>query len=253
MSYVFPTTSEITNYVRETLLEIRDEVKTEFEFDVKSLKVEINFKSGSKRIGLGGLDKNFKPFIRLTVGDLLSREVVAFSEYPALSKYSAIGSFYTNDWKMWIRALILHELSHAIQMTMIFNPKQFSFFKPVGSYLTFGKLGVSESNHGSFFRNIYYILRNKFLNAHIERSHSYIRNNFKVDETTVAKAKVSFGEAGQHIRTSLGMLVVGETKLRIAGTNAVFDGYKPSNHKYPFLIKINGKRYKAAKSQLTLI
>lgn len=73
--------------------------------------------------------------------------IYRFYEYPSFDSNPCIGGFCSTDPYHKLEAVVLHEVSHAIQ------------------YFSYTKKNVGRDKpHGIFFKNYYKALRNKFLN-----------------------------------------------------------------------------------------
>ena len=73
-------------------------------------------------------------------------EVYKFYEYKSYDLDKTIGGFYAKDPLLKLEALLLHEISHAVQ------------------FFSYKKTGSRCKPHGPVFKNYYRILRTEFLN-----------------------------------------------------------------------------------------
>jgi len=79
-----------------------------------------------------------------------------YTEYKRLQKEPAIGGFTTNDWRNCVRALVAHELAHAIQRSGVPHHKgrhrKIDYKKP----------------HGHGFQQLYALLRRKHVRPFLD-------------------------------------------------------------------------------------
>lgn len=170
---MLPTGKEITARTAILVEEISKWARDEFE--LPDFSVTYALKAKTDRMWCRG---GIKPYMQLGVKSLLSREVVAFIEYKSFNNYLEVGGFKTDDWRLFLDACIVHEMSHAIQFELRKkwskiardNPGTIPCRTQRGDvmYLVPG-LGWSESNHGSFFLHIYKRARNRFVNDRVPR------------------------------------------------------------------------------------
>ena len=222
-----PTKMEAFNFIHNFLEEITPFVENEFD-----IKVNLSPVITTKDLNVYGRAGyvNGRQTFRLNIGALLNYQVNAYREYKALDRYYGIGSFATEDWREWLKAIILHEMSHVIQFTL---PNCDSNLRVYGQ--NFKKLGTFENGHGNFFRRIYKILRNEFLPGK-----EPLREDIPAFSGKTYKRK-SFTEmhpmVGGEFNTSLG--------------NVAVLSYHTNRPKYPFVIKCaDGKKYKVSENFL---
>lgn len=124
-------------------------------------------------------EERFQTFlIQISSHQVLRYEVQAVSEYASFNKSKVIGGFETNDWRVWLRTLVAHEMSHVIQYALRFAAFDAKAFGSDHSRVTgwngatpvFGKMGPYESHHGNFFQHIYADFRRKWINPNIALS-----------------------------------------------------------------------------------
>lgn len=157
---MIPTRNEVMAYATAKIEEIKAFANTYFDLQIGRMLLDINFKD-TNRLGLGGR-KSGLPFMRLNLGRLVKYEIRGYNEYSTLNSYVGISSFYTTDWKLWVDALVAHEFAHVVQFAL---PYSTSNLRTGDKY--FNKLGRYENGHGPFFRAIYRVLRNKFVNDRV--------------------------------------------------------------------------------------
>ena len=216
-----PTQAEAYNFIHEFLSEITPFVENEFDIKIDLTPVITN--KDLKYYGRAGYVNGRQTF-RLNIGALLKYQVNAYREYKALDRFYGIGSFATEDWREWLKALILHEMSHVIQFSL---PNQKTDLHI--SDRRFKRLGFFENGHGDFFRRIYKILRNEFLPGK-----EPLREDIKAFSGKEYKRKTfvqNHPMVGSEFETSLGKVVV--------------LSYHTNRPKYPFVIRTEtGKKYK---------
>ncbi|MNK47836.1 hypothetical protein D3C87_666560 [compost metagenome] len=157
---MIPTRTEVTAFATAKIEEIKTFANKHFDLKIDRMIIDINFKD-TNRLGLGGR-KGAYPFMRLNLGKLVKYEVKGYNEYATLQSYVGVSSFYTTNWKLWLETLIVHEFAHVVQFAL---PNSTS--KLQSRYNYFDKLGRFENGHGDFFKAIYRVLRNEFVNDRI--------------------------------------------------------------------------------------
>ena len=106
-----PTIAEVKAHVVATVEKMVSFSNTYFDIDISNLKLNISFGTHDVRIGQAGIKKG-KPFMDLILGNLIKSEVIGYNEYPSVAKFRMTSAFYTTDWKLWVDALIAHEMAH---------------------------------------------------------------------------------------------------------------------------------------------
>jgi hypothetical protein len=107
--------------------------------------------SKTRRASRGGIYRN-GPGINIAMNgaaliNLDDNTIYRFYEYPSYDSNSIIGGFYGKDYTLKLKAIIAHEVAHAVQM---FEYSKFNFrCKPHGAvfkkhYSTFRKLFVNS-------------------------------------------------------------------------------------------------------------
>ena len=125
---------------------------------------------------VGGRGRPRVPFMSL----VLSRYVgpagmTTFSEYKRFASDPVIGDFEGTAWENALTCLIAHEIAHCVQYT-------------VSDADVMKELGPRRGGHGQFWRNIYAILREHFVN----------RGNIPVAGFLYAGPKTVVVEQGDH-------------------------------------------------------
>ena len=130
------------NFADDLRIWVREHLFSDF-----TLAVELDWKP-SRRSSRGGMYKN-GPGINMAMywsfPDNKS-EVYLFNEYPSYHNDKDIGGFYATDPYLKLRALIAHEVAHAIQ------------------YHSYKVLGNRCKPHGPVFKSYYKMLRDRFVN-----------------------------------------------------------------------------------------
>lgn len=175
---MIPTKSEVLAYANAKIEEMKVFSNKRFDLQIDRMIIDINFKD-TNRLGLGGRH-NGLPFIRFNLGKLIKYEVAGYNEYANLQRYVGITSFYTKSWKLWLDALIAHEFAHAVQYALPISRSSLSQGK---NY--FQGLGKAESGHGPFFRKIYRILRDEFVNMNVSDVYHSVKH-FDIPEEVIA-------------------------------------------------------------------
>lgn len=153
-------------------------------FDLDNLPIKLTV-SDAKRNYYGQASvkrdkqERFEAFrIQISSHQALRYPVKAVSEYASFNKSKVIGGFETNDWRVWLRCLVAHEMSHVVQYALRFAAFEAKAFGREHSRVTnwdgstpvFGKMGPYESHHGNFFQHIYADFRRHWINPHIALS-----------------------------------------------------------------------------------
>lgn len=209
---MFPKGKEVIGRAMILVREIEAFAKEEFGLDMQT---EVVFNGRGER-SRGG-HKNQKPWISLKVAKLTTTPVVAWPEYKSFNHFIGIGGFVTDDWTLYLDALVCHEMGHAIQYQLILNAMKdpnavrHTFMargrsKAGAGYRT--PWGYTEGGHGTFFQNIYRKLRDRFVNDRVPRSaYTCPRNKFADDVDDAVIERVT---AGNHPLTG--------TVIRINGS-----------------------------------
>lgn len=215
-----PSKNEVFVFANSFVSQLKEFAKTEFDLDLSNFTPTIKF-TNANQLGLAGR-RNGRPFMMVNFGYITKYPVLAYDEYKRLSSKASIGSFYTNDWKLWAEALILHEFAHVIQFNIIESRSKLKLSQNV-----INGYGIFESGHGSFFQRIYKTLRDKFLNHKIRPSYCHIGKQFDVPKTDVRVKKSTVTEDHPFMG------------VRISLHNMVYTvvGYDKRKYKYPFIVQ----------------
>lgn len=107
---------------------------------------------GLRRVGGRGNPR--VPFMSLVLGRYIGdAPETTFNEYRRFASDPVIGTFEGTNWQMALACLIAHEIGHCVQFT-------------VRDEDVLKELGKPTSGHGDFWRKIYAILRQEFINRH---------------------------------------------------------------------------------------
>jgi hypothetical protein len=175
---MLPTGKEITARTKLVIDEITQFVREEFELPAFKVTYKLTGKSDRSwcRFTITG------PQIQLGVQSLLSKPVRAFVEYKSFNNYLEVGGFKTDDWRLHHDAVIVHEMSHAVQFALIAIQG-----RGMRARVYMPGMGYTETGHGSFFLAIYKRLRARFINDRVPReAYTAPRNNF--DDEAVLSA-----------------------------------------------------------------
>lgn len=147
------TEDQIYNLVHSTVNRC-----TEFFYDTGLVKpnwsVQTTISFCSRRVNnWGGVRANGQPFISLALNSYLNTSRESFHEYVEFANDKLIGSIYNSTNKS-IRALTMHELSHAVELS---NPTKAA--RAIGMRLTQKDL----VGHGELWKNIYSFTRENLL------------------------------------------------------------------------------------------
>jgi hypothetical protein len=161
-----PSKTEINNYIIKTTKEISDYCREKYDLG-DEWKIHITFNYSSyRKCHYGGTvceKDEVHPFISLSLYDLHHYRVRAFREYSSFAKDKVIGTVRTNDWKVYLKCLLAHELSHCVQWFLPISESKLTISKDV-----FEGLPKYEGNHRQFFRAIYSDLRIKYVNPEVD-------------------------------------------------------------------------------------
>ena len=126
--------------------------------------VKLNF-SARNKASEAGRNVLQKPYMILELGDYLF-PLTGFREYDEYASNMFIGAFKSSDWQVCLRALISHELAHCVQFSLPVSES--TLRDATQAEAAFHGLGVYSLGHGAFFRKIYRVLRQEFVNHHVE-------------------------------------------------------------------------------------
>lgn len=152
---------------------VKEEVSTQVSFCKKKFKLpddwspSLKITFDKKKINsMGGRNMLGKPFMILSVASFL-QPVNGFLEYDRYTTNMLIGSFKSKSWQLCVRALISHELAHAVEFTM---PAVMAKVEPdCPEQAMFYNMSKEGWDHGNLFRLIYKALRIEFVNEHVEQ------------------------------------------------------------------------------------
>lgn len=179
---MLPTAQEFKAAALDEMFAMQVWAKDHFDLDNLPIKLTV---SDTRRNYYGQAsvkrdkEERFQTFlIQISSHQVLRYEVQAVSEYASFNKSKVIGGFETNDWRVWLRCLMAHEMSHVIQYALRFAAFEAKAFAREHSRVTgwngatpvFGKMGPYESHHGTFFQHIYADFRRHWINPHIALS-----------------------------------------------------------------------------------
>lgn len=235
MTYI-PNRKEVVEFSNCLIENLKEYATREFDLPLNDLVVKIKF-TLSKRSGYAGRRENV-PFIMINFGYLIKYPVVAFNEYKRLSNRIDIGSFKTDDWKLWAAALIIHEFSHVIQFNIIHSDS--NKLASMRSGFVVDGYGKFESGHGSFFQAIYRRLRNEFINHKITHYTGWHPEQFKIPAEDLKRPTANHPYLGKEVRFSWH-----PRPFRVVE-------YVPRKYKYPFIIKDEGgKCYRVSEKDVS--
>lgn len=231
---MLPTSKDIVAHAKASFVEQRNFAAKWFGLDLGDTQLILKNTTAARQ-GLGGYKRirgAMRPFIQINVNNLLTLPVLGFIEYKSFHHDRTIGGFTTTDWRVWIDTVIAHELAHVVQFTL---PKQ----KPSPNS-TYENLGKYEGSHGSFFRNIYGIMRRQFINPRVSDVGRYMgrtefhRTEEQVQAIVARKRTKSFDLEGRVVKLGGTVLTLTEFDLKA--------------RKYQFIGETaTGKRYKLSK------
>ena len=129
-------------------LELLDFVKTSF-YPKFTLTTRFDW-AVSRRSSRGGIYKD-GPGINMAMHSAAliyhdPRDVYRFYEYPSYDSDATIGGFYSKNYSDKLRALVAHEVAHAVQ------------------YYEYSETGIRCKPHGPVFKKYYSIFRQKYIN-----------------------------------------------------------------------------------------
>ena len=112
---MLPKGQEVVARTKLTMVEMIRWARTEF--NIPDFSVEYLLTSNSDRSWC----KSNIGSSRLQIGvqSLMKKEVLAFPEYRSFNNYMDVGGFKTSDWRLYLDALLAHEVSHAVQYELI--------------------------------------------------------------------------------------------------------------------------------------
>ena len=153
----------LRNEVVCALAEMQPYVKRVFNFKYNPSTCRVIVRT-TGRCSYGGLERHSTekiPYFNLTFVDLLSYkddDVGTYCEYEDLAHDTVIGDIDC-DWKTWVRALVAHELAHAIDHACCYTTPTHAR-KPIRM-----QDAIANSTHGQRWQHIYRLLRKQFVNS----------------------------------------------------------------------------------------
>lgn len=225
-----PTKNEVLAHATSFIAELKEFARSKFDLNLPTFTPTIKF-TNANQLGLAGR-RDGQPFMMVNFGHIIKYPVLAYDEYKRLAPKASIGSFYTNDWKLWVEALILHEFAHVIQFNIITSKSKLKLSQNV-----IDGYGIFETGHGRFFQRIYKTLRDKFLNHKIRPSYCHIGKQFDMPKTDrpVNKSTVTTEHPLMGVRISLHSQVF------------TVVGYDKRKYKYPFIVQSDaGQKFRVS-------
>lgn len=168
--------------------------------------------------------------------------VKAFVEYKRFELDREIGSIKTDDWKMLVRAVTIHELAHAVQRDLLKNVTT-NYIK-TGVLSGYGSYPVRwlSKPHGKGFQDIYRLMRRRFVNHLVSDPIGFGWDAIDPEDRAAVQRKKSPVYTDNNF--------VGKTVI-LSRIEMEITGYKPRNYKYPYLAKTkSGKMYKLSKDHV---
>ena len=144
--------SEITDLIEETVESCTQFFKSKnWVRDDWECNIRYSF-SPRRKTSWGGLSSKHEPRISLYLFKYLNTKKATFREYKAFSADPEIGTVYKNT-EAAIRALVIHEMSHAVQQSSCRK-----------------RLGIkNDGPHGERWKMIYRETRNHLLNPYMKK------------------------------------------------------------------------------------
>lgn len=173
---MIPTQAEVLQHYRNSFKRMVEFAKVRFDNDqLNSILFQVSFRD-CKRWGQAGI-KTLRGrevvFIKLNVFSLIQFPVQGFTEYKSYARNSRIGTFATQDWRVWADALLAHEFAHVLQFTL---PRSNSKLRLTAT--RYEGLGTYENAHGDFFQSIYRVPREEFINEHVTQRGTFAKQDF---------------------------------------------------------------------------
>ena len=170
----FPSLEEIQLYSKETMQAQVEWARNEFHFPgLNPSLVVTNVRTGpqgqARSLRKGGYQVKLGAFL------LLRSPLQAFEEYRSYNHRIGIGGFKTNDWKLWIDAVMAHELAHVVQFMFGRSGSSHPFYESPndsmsGRKKSFQPFGYYEDGHGLFFQAVYRRFRDRWVNHRLTPS-----------------------------------------------------------------------------------
>lgn len=158
---MLPTLEDIKTRIDEILPKYVEWAKREFNLENLNIRIRFNKKHNGRSLAYED------GTISIAVRDITTKQLLGFREYPSYGGDYVIGSFETNDWRLWLDATLAHEVSHVIQFKL--GQTKNHPLKSAKNKYYFNGLGEVEYGHGEFFRSIYSRFRRKFINRRVGR------------------------------------------------------------------------------------
>lgn len=180
---MLPKGQEVAARTKLTMVEMIRWARQEFNLPNFSVGYQLTSKSDRSWCKSGFTESR----LQIGVESLMKKEVIAFPEYRSFNNYMEVGGFKTTDWRLYLDAILAHEVSHAVQYELIRKAIKDGAqvrrrLKDVSYYVE--GLGYTEGGHGSFFLAIYKRFRNRFINPSLTRAdYTAPRTAFELAET----------------------------------------------------------------------
>ena len=154
--------TQINDYVVDTTKELSNYCQAKYDLGV-DWKVAVTLDYSPRRKNhYGGIttpNNKPQPFVSLALHGIQHYKVKAFKEYDMFAKDKTIGSIKTTSWKIYLKCLLVHEITHCVQWYL---PSANSSLEK--EPFVYEGLPDYEGNHKQFFQAIYSDLRIKFVN-----------------------------------------------------------------------------------------
>jgi hypothetical protein len=145
--------------VREALREMVQHIRVKLNKPDWSCRLKLRFEGSKLRCSRGGLGRDMKPYISLALNTYRWGADFAnqtFEEYKSFAWDRVIGSLRNVTKRTCVRAIVAHELAHAVQFTLMFK---------MATASEYAHGGVNDRGHGVLWKEIYRDLRINFVNG----------------------------------------------------------------------------------------
>lgn len=178
-----PTPDEVASHARYSFDQMMSFARVEYIFPNMAAKLRIVDSRTANHHARRVTDKygDLKHYeVKLNAYYVTRYPLLGVSEYQSLLRNKAIGSFATDDWRLWLDTVLAHEVAHIVEMYFKYHGLDHPDRIDYGNFRTHGRL--DDKHHGKFFMGVYYKMRQEFIN---HRKGTGVLNGsaeFKIDD-----------------------------------------------------------------------
>lgn len=255
MTVEIPSKAMLESHIRKSFMEMKQYAHEEFDIagSAYPINLEISYKAYPNSHGICRQRGQSKQkargiYVKINAFNLVNYPVKGIVEYPIYEMNPSIGSFQTEDWRIWVDCILAHEMAHAVQFSMG-SMRDHPLRDNTSVLLRFNGFGTWENGHGSFFRKIYKNFRTKFVNHRIaDMRFPHDRKSFGGDYTDNRKDTIIAKRQASRLTDHKDI----GAKVKLPGCPlATVIEYHTRAKKFKYIVKLVGsdKRYKISVAQ----